>query len=77
MYEHPGVCLRIAFVDEGIPPHSQGFYDGGKTENAHLIEVQAAKILASVSYDLITSPEKVKEIKNEHQANKVRFFNQV
>jgi aminobenzoyl-glutamate utilization protein B len=75
MYELPGVCLRIAFVNEGIVAHSQGFYDAGKTENTHLIEVLAAKILVSVSYDLISNPEKVQEIKEEHKANKLRYLN--
>lgn len=65
LHRVPGSCIRIAFVPEGTPSHSETFVKYGKTKEAHDAILYAAKILANTSYDLIMSPELMKEIKEE------------
>ena len=66
----PGTCLRIAFVDEGTPSHSQAFIDAGKSQAAHDAIVCAAKIIAMSAYDLISTPSLAEEVKAEFLQNK-------
>lgn len=49
----PGSCIRVAFVPEGTPSHSQGFLDAGKTESAKEAMVIGAQVLAGTARDLI------------------------
>ena len=66
----PGTCLRIAFVDEGTPSHSQAFIDAGKSQAAHDAIVCAAKIIAMSAYDLISTPSLAEDVKAEFLQNK-------
>lgn len=65
MYELPGCCIRIAFVPDGTSSHTQTFVDYGKSAEAHDAIAHAAKILAGTSYDLISQPEVMREIREE------------
>lgn len=69
-YMIPGSCIRVSFVSEHAPVHSQEFLDAGKSESAHNAIVYAAKILAASSYDLIKDKELLKDIKEEFKNNK-------
>lgn len=66
----PGTCLRISFVKEGTPSHSQGFIDAGKSEAAHKAIVAAGKAIALSAYDLITVPGLLQSVQDEFAANK-------
>lgn len=70
MYIIPGSCIRIAFVEENTPAHSQQYLDAGKSERAHDAEIMAAKILAASIYDIISSRELLPAIKEEFEKNK-------
>ena len=72
MYELPGCCIRIAFVPDGTSSHTQTFVDYGKSAEAHDAIAHAAKILAGTSYDLISQPEVMREIREEFERNKGR-----
>lgn len=50
----PGSCIRVAFVDEGVASHSEGYLKEGKTDRGHAAIVYGAKILAGTVYDLVT-----------------------
>lgn len=64
-YRLPGACLRVAFVDDGVSSHSQGFLDEGKTERAHAAVRAAAKILALTVCQIIQKPEHLRTIREE------------
>lgn len=61
----PGACIRVAFVDEGVAAHSEGYLMEGKTERGHAAIIYAAKILAGTVYDLITDPTLITGIQEE------------
>lgn len=65
LHRVPGTCIRVAFVDEEIASHSQGYLDKGKSDEAHKAIIYGAKILAGAAADLIENPELLKEIKEE------------
>lgn len=65
MYLVPGSCIRVAFVDRGVPSHSQGFLDKGKSGDAHEAMLTAAKIMAMTFADILERPDKLDEIKAE------------
>lgn len=66
----PGTCLRIAFVDEGTPSHSEGFIKNGKTDQAHTAMLIGAKAIAMTAYDLISNMDNLKKVKDEFRENK-------
>lgn len=70
MYDIPGSCLRMAFVPEGTSAHSQTYLDAGKSEEAHQAVVLGAKILAAACWDLLSDPEKWKEVIDDFQQKK-------
>ncbi|MBR1896369.1 MAG: hypothetical protein IJ822_06265, partial [Pyramidobacter sp.] len=70
----PGSCIRVAFVPEGSPSHSQAYLDAGKTEKAHDAIVCGAKILAGTAADLITVPGLLDSIKEEYETNRARLL---
>lgn len=65
LHRVPGSCIRIAFVPEGTPAHTETFLEYGKTKQAHDAIIYSSKILASTAYDLIKNEDLVKEIKEE------------
>ncbi len=71
MYEVPGTCIRISFVDEGTSSHSDEFIRMGKSDNAHEALVYASKILANSAYDLVSDKNLANEVKEEFKKNKV------
>lgn len=77
MYQLPGACIRIAFVDDGIMAHSEGFLKEGKTERGHDAVVSAAKILADTTYDLIAVEGCLEGIQTEFKEKKVFLNNRV
>ena len=70
----PGSCIRVAFVPEGSPSHSQAYLDAGKTEKAHDAIVCGAKILAGTAADLIAVPGLLDSIKEEYETNRARLL---
>lgn len=69
----PGACIRVAFVDEGISSHSEGFLAEGKTERGHRAAVLGAKILAASVWDLLTRPGALEEVRREFLERKERM----
>ena len=53
LHRMPGSCIRVAFVPEGTPSHSQGFLDAGKSPAMHRALLLAAQVLALTCADLI------------------------
>ena len=47
MFRVPGSCIRVSFVPEGTPSHSESFLNAGKSEELHNALIYAAKILIS------------------------------
>ncbi len=70
MYTLPGSCIRIAFVKEGTPSHSDAFRDAGKTEEAYNAIIYAAKILAATAYDIVSDKEVFDNIQEVFNKNK-------
>ena len=66
----PGSCIRVAFVPEGSPSHSQAYLDAGKSEAAHDAIITGAKVLAGTAADLIATPGLLAEIQQEFQTRK-------
>lgn len=73
MYQLPGACIRVAFVDENVSSHSKEFLADGKSKRGHNAVLQAAKIIAGTSYDLLTSETLVSEIKQEFKDQKSKM----
>ncbi len=65
MHLIPGACIRVAFVDRGVPAHSREFLEKGKSPDAHEALLTAARILATTCADLLTNPENLRKIKEE------------
>lgn len=70
MFQVPGSCIRVAFVPVGTSSHSEEYITAGKNAEAHDATIIAAKVLAASSFDMITNPELMKEIREEFIANK-------
>ncbi len=70
MYEIPGSCIRVAFVPEGTPSHSQAFVDAGKSPAAHKCVLDGAKAIAGASWDLITTDGLLEMVKEEFRKSK-------
>ncbi|WP_371379143.1 M20 family metallopeptidase [Sporomusa aerivorans] len=73
MYYVPGSCIRVAFVEQGMLAHSQGWLDLGTAPAAHAAIGTAAKILALTCYDLITDERLLAEITHEFIQEKARL----
>lgn len=71
MYQIPGSCIRVAMVPVGTSSHSQTFLDAGKGEEAHEAVMIAAKVLGGSAWDLIQSPQRLLEIQQEFQENRL------
>ena len=69
----PGSCIRVAFVPEGSPSHSQAYLDAGRSEKAHDAVIFGAKILAGTAADLVTRPGLLEEIQAEFQTSKAKL----
>ncbi|MBR1671947.1 MAG: M20 family metallopeptidase [Fretibacterium sp.] len=69
----PGSCIRVAFVPEGSPSHSQAYLEAGKTEKAHDAIIYGAKILAGTAADLITRPGLMDSIWQEFRDSKAKL----
>ena len=69
----PGSCVRVAFVPEGSPSHSQAYLDAGKTERAHEAIVYGAKILAGAAADLIMTPGLMEEVRQDFLAARAKL----
>ena len=70
MYEIPGSCIRVAFVPEGTPSHSQEYVDAGKTQAAHNCVIHGAKAIAGAAYDLIMTDGLMDKVKEEFAESK-------
>ncbi|OUQ77240.1 M20 family metallopeptidase [Flavonifractor sp. An100] len=65
----PSSCIRMAFVPITVGPHSQGYYDEGKTKAAHDGMLKGAKILAATMCDILEDPALMDQIKEEFAQN--------
>ena len=72
LYEIPGSCIRVAFVENGAPAHSEAYLKAGKTQAAHEAVVYAAKIMADTICDVLQNPELLAEIREEFVREKNR-----
>lgn len=72
MYYVPGACIRVPFVEKGMPAHSKYWFDRGKTEDAHVAIVVAAKILAMSAFDLISDEKIMSVVRTEFQQEKLK-----
>lgn len=70
MHRIPGACIRIAYVDQGVTSHSQGFLKEGKSQRGHAAILYAAKILAGTAWDLICKENCLEEIRQEFTQRK-------
>lgn len=73
MHRLPGACIRVQFVPEGTPSHSQAYVDAGKSSQAHACVVYGAKILAGAVCDLIEKPKLLGQVKEEFQKNRAVY----
>lgn len=73
MHRLPGACIRVQFVPEGTPSHSQAYVDAGKSSQAHACVVYGAKILAGAVCDLIEKPKLLRQVKEEFQKNRAVY----
>ena len=73
MFNVPGSCIRMAFVDEGVSSHSDEFLNAGKTKEAHEALILGAKILAGSVYDMICEENLLESIKDEFKLNKSKL----
>lgn len=64
----PGTCIRVAFVPENTPSHSDEFLENGKTSKAHDAVIYGAKIIAATVYDLLNEEGLLREIKEEFES---------
>lgn len=67
----PGSCIRVAFVPEGTPAHSQGFLDAGKSEAAAEAMIVGAQVLAGSAADLIETNGLWEEIRQDYEQEKI------
>lgn len=67
LHHVPGSCIRVAFVPEGTPSHSQGFLDAGKSPAMHRALLLAAQVLALTSADLICDRSFRAQVQSEFQ----------
>lgn len=72
----PGACIRVAFVPEGSPSHSQEFLNAGKMEAGHQAVIKAAEILAFTAAELCLAPELIEKIKKEFTEIKQNIQNE-
>lgn len=74
LYEVPGSCIRIAFVDKDASAHSEEYLLAGKTDKAHDAVCYAAKIMADTIADVLVKPELLTEIKEEFNKEKEQML---
>lgn len=71
MQRIPGSCIRVAFVPEGTPSHSQGFLDAGKSEAAAEAIIIGAQVLAGTAEDLILTDGLWEDILQDYEQEKI------
>ena len=54
--------------------HSEEYSKAGKSREAHDAVILGAKILAASAFDILDSPEVLKEIRKEFERNKAVFL---
>ena len=72
MYNVPGSCIRVPFVEKGVPSHSKEWVEKGKSDDAHNAILLAAKILSMTAYDLITDNKLMIKIREEFNKEKLK-----
>lgn len=69
LHSVPGACVRVAFVPEGTPSHSEGFLAAGKSHQIHDAIALAARILANVSADYIEDESFATHVRQDFEEN--------
>ncbi len=62
----PSITVSVKSSREGTPGHSQEFADATVSELGKNALIIAAKVQASLAYDLVTQPAYLAEVKKEH-----------
>ena len=70
LYHMPGTCIRVAFVPEGTPAHSEAYLKAGKTEAAHKAIGYGSQILAAACCAILEDPEKLTAMWEEFRKRK-------
>lgn len=73
MYEIPGSCIRVAFVPDGTPSHSQEYLDAGKSEAAHDCILYGAKAISGAILDLLKIDGLLAQVKEDFMNNKAIY----
>ncbi|MDR3670138.1 MAG: amidohydrolase [Holophaga sp.] len=73
MYFVPGTCIRVPFVEKGVPSHSQAWLHQGKSVQAHDALALGAGILALTALDLIEDGARLAEVQEEFRQERARL----
>jgi amidohydrolase len=71
-HAYPTVQLYFKIAPEGTAMHSDAFREAAATEEAWKATILAGKAVALTAYDLLTHPEKVKEIQDKFKELKAK-----
>lgn len=66
----PGTCIRVAFVPEGTPAHSEAYLKAGKTEAAHEAIGYGSRILAGACGAILDDPARLTAMWEEFRKRK-------
>lgn len=70
LYHMPGTCIRVAFVPEGTPAHSEAYLKAGKTEAAHEAIGYGSRILAGACGAILDDPARLTAMWEEFRKRK-------
>jgi amidohydrolase len=73
-WECPTVYGHISLDVPGIPRHSKEFADATMTEKGFKALLDATKVLAGATVDMLENPEILEEMKKEYDALSKKFF---
>jgi len=71
-HAYPTVNLWFKIASEGTPLHSDAFRDAAASEEGWKATVIVGKVIALAAYDLLTHPDKVKEIQEKFKELKAK-----
>jgi amidohydrolase len=71
-HAYPTVNLTFKIAPEGTALHSDAFREVAASEEAWKATVAAAKVIGLTAYDLLTHPEKVKDIQEKFKEMKAK-----
>ncbi|RDY25212.1 M20 family peptidase [Romboutsia weinsteinii] len=69
-YRIPGACLRVSFVPFGTSSHTELMTSMGNKKEGQEAIIYGAKAISGACYEIVTSPELLKQIKDDFNRNK-------